>query len=222
MYVQPWKRDRDRTQKITNQIPQSTMKYQIQRPMQSPKRYGQTCNDTHRYIGEVSRALIEEGTAARVASVRNCSPQGADESTRLDASDPDTGHGCERTVGVGRGVDGAGMIRLKGLRTSNSPGMPALYLFLCSQVIIPRLRNLYTCIGFQGQRRGCRRVLVILMRLSRNRHIYRIADEGALRVYRHYLLLVLNLSGCTLSNINLTVCVHYTATDASGWVEEVR
>src|SRR5258706_14511852 len=129
MYVQPWKRDRDRTQKITNQIPQSTMKYQIQRPMQSPKRYGQTCNDTHRYIGEVSRALIEEGTAARVASVRNCSPQGADESTRLDASDPDTGHGCERTVGVGRGVDGAGMIRLKGLRTSNSPGMPASTAF---------------------------------------------------------------------------------------------
>ena len=46
-------------------------------------------------------------------------------STRLTASDRDTGRDCERIVDVGSGVGGAGIVRLKGLRTSKSPGMPA-------------------------------------------------------------------------------------------------
>ena len=37
----------------------------------------------------------------------------------------DTSRDCGRMVGIGNGIGGAGMTRLKGLRTSKSPGVPA-------------------------------------------------------------------------------------------------
>ena len=39
-------------------------------------------------------------------------------------ADIDTDRDCGRMVGVGSGVGSAGMTHLKGLRKSNSPGVP--------------------------------------------------------------------------------------------------
>ena len=49
------------------------------------------------------------------------------------------------------------------------------------------------------------------MRLSRNGHIRRIVDQGVLCKYRGNLLLILNLSRSTPSNVNLTVYIHYNS-----------
>ena len=94
-----------------------------------------------------------------------------------------------------------------------------VYLLLCSQVVIPRLRILDTCIGCKY---GCRLVLMIPMRLSRNGHI--------LRVYRCCLLLALSLSRSTLLNVNLTVSLHYARSESisvrlmppDGWRKRVE
>src|SRR5258706_1672080 len=77
---------------------------------------------------------------------------------------------------------------------------------------------------------GCWHVLVIPTRLSRNGHIRRIADKGVLCVYRGSMLLILNLSRRTPSNVNLTVCVHHARSESitlrlmpsDGWKKRVE
>ena len=81
-------------------------------------------------------------------------------------------------------------------------------------------------------RYGCRYrlALVIPTGLSSHGQVWRIADNGALRVYRCCVLLVLNLSRSTLSNVNLTVCVHYVRSESvtlrlmppDGWGKRVE
>ena len=48
------------------------------------------------------------------------------------------------------------------------------------------------------------------MVLGRHQHMHQIAiaDRGVLQVYKQNSLLELNLSTITLSNVNLTVCMH--------------
>ncbi len=159
--------------------------------------------------------------------VRNYLSRGADASTRPDASDRDTGRGCGRTVDVGSGVDGAGMIRLKGLRTPKSPGVPASAASVAFAAFVAQ-RAVSVVVLLSGNTETEESLM-----LSRNGHIRRIAVKGVLRVYRRCLWLILNLSRSTLSEVNLTVCAHYARSESitlrlmppDGWrkrVEQLR
>ena len=118
---------------------------------------------------------------------------------------------------------GVSITRLKGFLISNSPRVPAstasasgLYLLLCSQMETPIPRNLDVYIGFRPQqfrfgfgfrcRCRCRLVSIIPMILST--HVESRTKEYS-EFNRRRLLLILNLTRCTPSNVNLTVCVHY-------------
>ena len=81
---------------------------------------------------------------------------------------------------------------LHSLRLSHS----WFHLLLYSQVVILRLQHFDVCIRCQRQR--CRSTVWLVI-LSRCGYMHRIADRGALRVYRQNLLLTPNLSTTTLS-----------------------
>ena len=92
------------------------------------------CNSHIRVMGDdtqinTDRGQIGERTGARLVFVRNYLSRDADASTGPHASDLDTGRGCGKKVDVCRGVGGASITQLKGLRTSKSPGVPASAAF---------------------------------------------------------------------------------------------
>ena len=88
-----------------------------------------------------------------------------------------------------------------------------LHLLPSTQMAILRLQSFNMCIRRQRQRSRSNVGLVIL---SRHGYTHRIADRGALRVFRQNLLLAPNMSTTTLSNVNPTVCIH-RCVDAAGW-----
>ena len=153
-----------------------------------------------------------------MAFVRNDLSKGDDVSTR-----PDTGNVGQWKVGS-VGVGGTGMTQLKGLSTSETPGVPAFVAQRVVSVIVLPCGNTETeesrCLyRIPGRAMGlqvpvrcwCRLVLVIPMRLGGSGDICRIALKGVLWVYRRSLLLVLKMSRSTLSNANLTPSVYYTS-----------
>ena len=72
----------------------------------------------------------------------------------------------------------------------------SLHMLLYTQMVILRLQHFNVCIRCQWQR--CRSTVWLVI-LSRRGYMHRIADRGALRVYRQNLLRTPNLSTTTLS-----------------------